>query len=250
MADEPVVPPEGDPPPAGDPPADPPPDGGDPPSPATISLEALPEDLRDRPEAEVKFLLDHMISSLGSRNNEVDDLKTQIAELRGAVSTTPPADPDPDDDKPMEELILEDVDKALDRWASKRGYVSAVGDLSDRVGEAEFSMVSSQVDDFGEHEPQIRQLLKDGRLPATRQNIMGAYTMAVGAKVLEAKARDARGTTGSIPPSNTPPPDPTDGDPKISELEKEVARAQGLTPEDYVASRDTQGLDELKLPTG
>lgn len=250
MADEPVVPPEGDPPPAGDPPGDPPPEGGDPPAVGTISLEALPEDLRDRPEAEIKFLLGHMISSLGTRNNEVDDLKTQISELRGAVSVTPPADPDPDDDKPMEELILEDVDKALDRWATKRGYVSAVGDLSDRVGEAEFSMVAGQVEDFGEHEEQIRQLLKDGRLPATRQNIMGAYTMAVGARVLDSRARDQRGRTGSIPPSTPEPPDPTGGDPKISELEKEVARAQGLSPEAYVASRDSEGLDELKLPTG
>jgi hypothetical protein len=212
-------------------------------------LEALPEDLRDRPEAEVKFLLDHMITSLGSRNNEVDDLKTQIAELRGAVSVTPPAEPDPDDDKPMEELILEDVDKALDRWASKRGYVSAVGDLSDRVGEAEFSMVAAQVEDFGDHEAQIRQLLKDGRLPATRQNIMGAYTMAVGTQVLEGRARDARGTTGSIPPSNAPPPEPEGGEAPVSDLEKEVARAQGISTEEFVKYRDSVGLAELKLPT-
>jgi len=249
MADEPVVPPEGDPPPAGDPP--PVPEGGDPPAPATISLEALPEDLRDRPEAEVKFLLDHMISSLGSRNNEVDNLKEQIAELRGAVSATPatPVEPDPDDAKPMEELILEDVDKALDRWASKRGYVSAVGDLSDRVGEAEFSMVAGQVDDFGEHEEQVRQLLKDGRLPATRQNIMGAYTMALGTKALEARALAARGRSGSIPPSSPEPPDPSGADPEMSDLEKEVARAQGMSAEDFTKYRDSVGLDELKLPT-
>ncbi len=243
MADEPEVPPEGDP-PAGDPP----PEGDPPATPATISLEALPADLRDRPEAEVKFLLEHMVSSLGTRNNEVDTLKEQIAELRGAVSVTPPADPDPDDDKPMEELILEDVDKALDRWATKRGYVQAVGNLEDRVGEAEFSMVAGQVDDFADHEAQIRQLLKDGRLPATRQNIMGAYTMAVGAKVLEAKARDTRGTTGSIPPS-TPPAEPTGDEPVMSELETEVARAQGMSAEDFTKYRDSVGLDELKLPT-
>ena len=248
MADEPAVPPEGDPPPAGDPPV--PPKEGDPPAPpATISLEALPEDLRDRPEAEVKFLLDHMISSLGSRNNEVDTLKEQIAELRGAVSVTPPAEPDPDDAKPMEELILEDVDKALDRWASKRGYVQGIGDLSERVGEAEFSMVAGQVDDFADHEAQIRQLLKDGRLPATRQNIMGAYTMALGTKELEGRALAARGRSGSIPPSTPTPPDPSGGDPEMSELEKEVARAQGMSAEDFTKYRDTVGLDELKLPT-
>lgn len=250
MAEEPEVKdPPGDPPPAGDPPKDPPKEGDPPAGDRTISLDALPEDLRDRPEAEVKFLLDHMISSLGSRNNEVDDLKTQIAELRGAVSTIPPAEPDPDDEKPMEELILEDVDKALDRWAAKRGYIKAVGDLGERVGEAEFSMVATQVDDFAEHEPQIRQLLKDGNLPATRQNIMGAYTMSLGTKALEAKALAARGRGGSIPPSTPDPPDPSDGDPEISDLEKEVARASGMSTEEFTKYRDSVGLDELKLPT-
>jgi hypothetical protein len=245
MADEPVVPPEGD------PPADPPKEGDPPAAPLTISLEALPEDLRDRPEAEIKFLLEHMVNTLGSRNNQVDELKDQIAELRGAVSVaTPPATPDPDDDKPMEELILEDVDKALDRWAAKRGYVKGMGDLSERVGEAEFSMVSAGLVDFAEHEPAIRKLLKEGNLPANRQNIMGAYTMAVGNAVLEGRARDARANEGGIPPSNTPPPPPADGEATMSELETEVARAHGITdPKEWIKYRDGVGLDELKLPT-
>jgi hypothetical protein len=250
MADEPVVPKEGDPPPAGDPPADPPKEGDPPPAePGTISLEALPEDLRNRPEAEVKFLLEHMINTLGSRNNEVENLQTQISELRGAVSVQPPAEPDPDDNKPLEELILEDPAKAIDRHLASRGYVSAVGDLSDRVGEAEFSMVAGQVEDFADHEAQIRQLLKDGKLPATRQNIMGAYTMALGTKVLETRARDVRGTSGTIPPSNAPPPDPAVDTPVMSELENEVARAQGMSAEEFTKYRDSVGLDELKLPT-
>jgi hypothetical protein len=243
MADEPEVPPEGD------PPADPPKEG-DPPAPTTISLEALPEDLRDRPEAEIKFLLEHMVNTLGSRNNQVDELKDQIAELRGAVLAPPPAEPDPNDAKPMEELILEDVDAALDRWAAKRGYVKGMGELSERVGEAEFSMVSGGLPDFAEHEPQIRKLLKEGNLPANRQNIMGAYTMAVGNAVLEGRARDARADAGGIPPSNTPPPPPSGDEPTMSELETEVARAHGITdPKEWMKYRDGVGLDELKLPT-
>ncbi len=249
MAEEPEVkdPPED---PPKDPPGDPPKEGDPPKDPAgTISLDALPEDLRDRPEAEIKFLLGHMITSLGTRNNEVDDLKTQIAELRGAVSVQPPAEPDPDDEKPMEELILEDVDKALDRWAAKRGYPKVVGDLSERVGEAEFSMIAGQVDDFAEHEEQIRQLLKDGKMPATRQNIMGAYTMALGASVLEGRAREVRGKSGTIPPS-TPEPPKGDTDPEVSELEKEVARASDMSVAEFAKYRDSEGLAELKLPTG
>ncbi len=243
MAEEPEVPPEGDP-PAGDPPPE-----GDPPV-TTISLDALPEDLRNRPESEIKFLLEHMVNTLGSRNNQVDELKDQIAELRGAVGAQPPAEPDPDLEKPMEELILEDVDKALDIWAAKRGYVKGMGELSERVGEAEFSMVSGGLPDFAEHEPAIRKLLKEGKLPANRQNIMGAYTMAVGNAVLEQRARDARADAGGIPPSKTDPPPPTDGDATMSELETEVARAHGITdPKEWIKYRDGVGLDELKLPT-
>jgi len=213
-------------------------------------LDALPEDLRNRPESEIKFLLEHMVNTLGSRNNQVDELKDQIAELRGAVGAQPPPPPDPDDDKPMEELILEDVDKALDKWAAKRGYVQGMGELSERVGEAEFSMVSGGLPDFAEHEPAIRKLLKEGKLPANRQNIMGAYTMAVGNAVLEQRARDARADAGGIPPSKTDPPPPTDGEATMSELETEVARAHGISdPKEWIKYRDGVGLDELKLPT-
>ncbi len=245
MADEPEVldPPKD--PPAGDPPKE----GDDPPKePATISLDVLPDDLKDRPEAEVKFLLSHMITSLGSRNNEVDDLKTQIAELRGVVGATPPADPDPDDEKPMEELILEDVDKALDRWAAKRGYVDAVGDLSNRVGEAEFSMVSREIGDFDEHEEAVRKLLKDSKTPATRHNIMGAYKLALGESVIAERARDARANSGTIPPSIPAPEEPPESDANLSDLETEVMRAHGISdPKEWIQYRDNP--PELKLPT-
>jgi hypothetical protein len=93
-------------------------------------------------------------------------------------------------------------------------------------------------------------LLKEGNLPANRQNIMGAYTMAVGNAVLEGRARDARADAGGIPPSKTDPPAPTDGDATMSELETEVARAHGITdPKEWIKYRDGVGLDELKLPT-
>ncbi len=115
----------------GDPPKDPPPKEGDdkdpPKEPATISLDALPADLRDKPEAEVKFLLEHMITSLGSRNTQVEELQTQVAELRGAVNVKPPAEPDPDDEKSLEELMLEDSGKAIERYLTSKGYVGAVG---------------------------------------------------------------------------------------------------------------------------
>lgn len=230
-----------------DPPKDPPPEGGDPPA-TTISLETLPEELRNRPEAEVKFLLEHMVTSLGTRNDQVDELKDQIAELRGAVGAQPPKDPDPDDEKPLEELILEDAGKAIERYLISKGYIGALGDLSERVGEAEFSMVAGSVDDFAEHEEPIRKLLKDGNIPATKQNIMGAYKISLGEAVLAERARDARANLGGIPPTPPTPPEGGDPDPEVTGLEKEIMLGHGITdPKEWIKYRDNP--PELKLPT-
>ncbi len=237
--------------PEGDPPSDPPKEGDppkDPPKDTTIPLSVLPEDLRDRPEAEVKFLLEHMITSLGSRNNEVEELKDQIAEFRGAVSVQPPSDPDPDEEKSMEELMLENAEKAMDRWARKRGYVDEIGSLSGRVGEAEFSMVAAEVGDFADHEDRVRAILKDGKVPANRISILGAYKLALGEKVMEDRARDARANSGSIPPSPSDPPKPEEDAPKLSELETEIMHAHDITdPAVWAKHRDTP--IEVKLPT-
>ena len=228
-----------------DPPADPLPEGD---KEGTISLEALPADLRDRPAAEVKFLLEHMIASLGDKNTEVSGLREELAEMRGVISTAPPPEPDPLDDTPMEELILSHPEVALDRWATKKGYISGMTALSERVGEAEFGMVAAKVEDFAEHEADVRKLLGEGNLPATKTNIMGAYTMVLGTKVLAETARAGRVNTG-IPPSNAPvTPDPSSETPVLSALETEVMRAHGMEdPAEWIKYRDEP--PELKLPT-
>lgn len=230
-----------DPPGGGDPPKDPPP-------PKTIPVDVLPEELRDRPEAEIKFLLGHMVTALGERNNDVDKLKEQVAELSGR-NPAPPPPPDPDADKPLEELILEDTEKALDRYLEKRGYVREVAGISEQVGETTFALVASELDDFEEHEDAVRKILSVGKLAPTKKNILGAYTMALGQKQLAEKQRTGRRGTGSIPPSNAPPvPDPNKDDPKLSNLELEVMRAHGIKdPKVWANMRDNP--PEIKLRT-
>lgn len=225
-----------------------PPKPADPPAPKTISLDVLPEELRDRPEAEIKFLLGHMVTALGERNNAVDELKEQVAALSGRVAA-PPAVPDPDDDKPLEELILENTEKALDKYLEKKGYVKAIDGISDQVGETTFALVGQEVDDFEEHEDAVREILKIGRLAPTKKNIMGAYTMALGQKQLSERQRTGRRGSGSIPPSNAPPaPDPAGDAPKLSSLEQEVMRAHGVTDvKVWATMRDNP--PELKLRT-
>ncbi|MGD9631354.1 MAG: hypothetical protein AB7V18_19115 [Pyrinomonadaceae bacterium] len=227
--------------------------GGDPPKPPppprAIPVEILPEELRDRPDAEIQFLLGHMVNALGERNNEVDTLKDQIAELRGEVRTpkAPPA-PDPDAEKSDEELILENVEKTLDRYLERKGYVKTVQGLGSEVGETMISLMSQEIDDFEEHEATIREILKRGKLPATRDNILGAYTMAVGEKHFAEKKKGGRGSK-SIPPSAPPAPTPPVDEPKLSTLETEVMRAHGITdPKVWAQYRDNPPA--LKLPTG
>lgn len=227
--------------------------GGDPPKPPppprAIPVEILPEELRDRPDAEIQFLLGHMVTALGERNNEVDTLKEQIAELRGEVrSPKPPPAPDPDDDKPLEELILEDTEKAIDRYLEKKGYVKTVQHLGSEVGETMMSLISQEIDDFEEHEETIREILKRGKLAATRDNIIGAYTMAVGEKHFAERKKGGRKST-SIPPTGNPPPPPPQNEPQLSTLETEVMRAHGITdPKEWIKYRDNPPA--LKLPTG
>lgn len=228
--------------------------GGDPPKPPppprAVPVEILPEELRDRPDAEIQFLLGHMVSALGERNNEVDTLKEQIAELRGEVrgAPKPPAAPDPDADKPLEELILEDTEKAIDRYLEKKGYIKAVAGLGSEVGETMLSLISQEIDDFAEHEDTIREILKRGKLPASRENIIGAYTMAVGEKHFTEKKKGGR-KSGSIPPTAPPAPTPPAEEPKLSTLEQEVMRAHGITdPKVWATYRDNPPA--LKLPTG
>ncbi len=241
----------------GKPPADPPKpkgnEGGDPggePGERAIPVDVLPEELRDKPEAEQRFILSHMVKALGQRNAQVDDLKEQIAELRGAVSNRPepPKEPDPNEGKPLEELILEDADAALESWMKRKGLDRAFDNLEGRIGETEFTIIASQIDDFEEYEDDVRALLKKSGAPATRQNILGAYKMALGDRALMERQRTGRKNSGSVPPS---PPEPPKGgeeeEPQISSLEQEIARAHGMTPEEWVESRDKDM--ELKLPT-
>lgn len=236
-----------------DPPADPPKGGDppkDPPPPATISVDVLPAELRDRPEAEQKFLLEHMVTGLASRNTEVEALKLQLAELTGTVNANKaPPEPDPHEGKTMEELMLEDSDAALDRYMEKRGYVKAFTGLESRVDSAEYSMVAADIDDFEEHREAVDLLLKEGKLAPTRANVRGAYTMVIGAEALKAKELVRREAGNTLPPSSPPPPEGDDVEAVfVSSLEEEIATSHGMSAKEWKESQADVPM-KLKLPT-
>lgn len=238
----------------GDPPSKDPPKGGDPPAEpeGKVSLDVLPKELRDRPEAEQKFLLENMVQSLSKRNREVESLKEKLANLEGRVDATPPkpAEPDPHEGKTVTELMLEDSEAALDKYMEERGYVKAFDDVAGRVASTEYELVKSSIDDFDEYEEDVQEILKEGGLPPTRENVRGAYTMAVGAKTLAEKNAKKRAGGGTIPPSPPEPPEGEEDEVKWkSDLEKEIAHAHGVDdPEEWYANSYEKPM-ELKLPT-
>lgn len=228
--------------------------GGDPPKdpPKSVSLDVLPEALRNRPESEQKFLLEHMVQSLGKRNKEVDQLKQQLSELKGRVDATPPrpVEPDPNEGKSITELMLEDSEAAMDKYMKDRGYVKAFDDVSNRVASTEYMLVKSSIDDFDEYEEDVQEILKEGNLAPTKENVRGAYTMAVGARTLAEKSARNRAGGSNIPPSPAEPPKEEGDDVQWkSELEKEIAAAHGVSdPEEWYSNTYDKPM-ELKLPT-
>ena len=237
---------------SGDPPKDPPKGKDDPPKdpPKTISLDVLPEELRDRPEAEQKFLLEHMVTGLASRNKEVDELKTQLFELKGAVEANKkPPEPDPHEDKSMEELMLEDSSAAMDRYMESRGYVKAFDGLSSRVDSAEYAMVAAEIEDFAEYEEDVKELLKEGNIAPTRANVQGVYAMAVGQRVVQARELKRREAGSTLPPSSPPSPDGDKEEAKfVSALEEEIATAHGMNAEQWKENQADIPM-KLNLPT-
>lgn len=217
--------------------------GGEPTPIPGIDRTVLPEELRDLPEAEIKFHLGQMVSSLRRRNEDFNSLKDQLDELKR--STQKPAEP-PKPDKPLEELILEDPEAAIETVLQKRGYVSRFSQLEDQVGESAFNVVASRVPGFSEYEEEVRKIIKDANAPKTVNHIMGALEMAVGRRTLVDKTREARKPhTPSIPKESAPKK--SSKLPELQGLEREIFEASGMSRDDWEKHKNSDF--EIEVPT-
>lgn len=217
---------------------------GDPPPPATIPLDVIPEEFRDRPASEIRFLLQHMASGIGRQNTEVEQLRARLSQLESKPPEPPP--PDPDDEKPLEELILEDPKKAMRRFLKEEGYLDEFSSFSTRLGEAEIQSLAKELPQFHEHEERVRELLKESRVNPTRSHVLAAYKISLGEKAMEEAAKSHRGSV-TEPPSTPPPPPPPGGSQPLSDLEREVMRAHGVDDEKEWARMRDQPLS-VKVP--
>lgn len=218
---------------------------GDPPAPKTISLDVLPDELKDLSEAELKFTLSHMSSGLTRKNSENQELRDRLARLEGKVDKPEVTAPDPHAGKTLAELIIEDPEAAIEKVALKRGWIHNMTEVSGKADDALFEVIAAKIPDFEQHEDQVRQILKNSGAPVNRETIMGAYTMAVGTHTLQEKAKSRRKAENSEKPAPAKLDMPKDS-PAETALEKEIREAHGMTPEKW--AKHKEGSFEIKLP--
>lgn len=222
--------------------------GGDPlpPPPRTIPVDALPEELRDLSERELTFFLSRTLSGVREQNAQNRALAAEVAELRSRVEGTAPRreEEDPHKGKSLAELILEDPEAAIEQVARKKGWIKGMEDVDDKASDALFSSVASKIDDFEEYEDTVREMLRRSNSPINRATIIGAYTMAVGQKAIEGRAKAGRKSQNPEPPA--PPKPPAATRPEESDLEREIREAHGKSPDEW--AKHKEGEFAIKLP--
>jgi hypothetical protein len=213
--------------------------GGEEPS-TGLTPDVLPEFLRGRSAEEIKAAIHQAFQGSQIANKELKELRRDLESLRGEKKPEAPAEPE----KPLEELLYENPEEAIDRVIRKR-YGDRFESLEGRVGSTVFATVKSEFDDFDEHEEEVKELISSSGAQPTRENILGAYQMVVGRKALEARQQAKRKSVNPERPKRKPE---TPAGPKLSDLEREIARGMGMTDEDYAAGRDNDYFD-VKVPT-
>ena len=234
----------------GDPPTDPPTDPPkDPPSdPPSIPLDVIPEELRGKSEAEMKYLLSHMADSTATGATQIRALQDQLTGLQEQISSPPPAEPDPDDELSDEELISSNPEKAVLRIMERTGIVDRFTRVETEVVDTVVNQVARDFDDFQEHQDQIEAVLKQTGVPRTRNNVIGAYTMALGLAQIK-KREEAKKTQSSLDPTPPKGSDEAD-DPKVlTGLAADIFDSSGMSREEWdKLSGDEEELG-IKVPT-
>jgi hypothetical protein len=226
--------------------------GGQPASaPAGLSLDVIPESLRGLPAEQIRLALNQMVTGLPRLDAEIKRLREETERAKAAAAQPVPRaeEPDPDADIPLEELILKDPAKALDRWAERKfgSQLNRLDNIDKRVASTELATVAREIDDFEEYREDIETLLSQSGSPATREHILGAYTMAVGKKTLEAKARQGRTELNSDVPQNQAPQD----EKKYNKtpLSEEIRQSLRMSEQAYYETFASKDNFQIKVPT-
>lgn len=212
---------------------------------AGLPVDVLPEQLRGRPAAEVKVILQSAFSSLGKANQQMEEMRRQLAEMK---NTQPQPQPDPKKDKPLEELILEDPESAILSVLERKGLANRFDGVEKQTGSLTLQVVGSQLDDFGEVKDDVVSILEATKVPMTEDNIRGAYTMVMGRRAIEER-QNAR-----LAAMNPEKANGGGGEQKkeisLSPIESEILTGLqrsgiNLTPERY---KELSNFPDIKVP--
>lgn len=219
-------------------------------APATIPADALPEVLRGRQPAEIKMILEHTVSAVRQAADENRRLREELETARrGGSGPTPSGDKgDAKPKKPLEELILEDPEAAIAMVVEKR-FGKSFTELESGVGEAVFDSLRSREPSFADYEDEVREALRRGGLPAKREHIMGAFLMAAGQRALQ-QNRQKKGSEGKATASagqSRSKEDKPDKGPKLTDLDREVAREMRMSEDKYLEAKKKAETGELGL---
>lgn len=215
--------------------------------PIGLNPDVLPKDLQGKSEAEIRFMLNQMVTGTKTAAKRVQELEQRLQEMESK-----PKEPEKPK-RPYEERILDEPDAVIEEIVRER-FGGTISELQKQTGEAAFAAVKQnpQFEDFGEYEDTIREMLEEANAPANQQNIMGAYTMAVGQKALEERQQKKREVESQGIERGGDPPPPKNDKPEIQGLEREIMIASGFSDEDdwrrYKNSDDVAGM--IRVPTG
>lgn len=197
------------------------------------AADILPEEFRGRDPAEVRLMLNQMPRIVKAQKEELESLRLQVGGAGRPDVTHGPVEVQktPEElQQEFEELFEANPREAIRKFVEVE-YGPRFGQVESRVGEAEFRLVKQSVPDFGEYEEEIRLLLQQSGVPATQQNIMGAYTMAVGNREIQKRQQRLRMAEES--PKASPSPSELEEKVELTDLEQEVASSMGLSNEEF-----------------
>jgi hypothetical protein len=214
----------------------------EPPKVATIPLTALPEELRDKSEAEIQFTLGRLISGVTQANERNRELSSRLEAAERVPDPEP--EPGPHEGKTMAELFEEgEHEAAFDAYLEKKGYVGAVTDTRDKISSMEYDSVRREIADFDEHRDAVDTILKD-RPNVDSRTVRAAYTMARGAATIAAEDKATRALlTPEHPDGDPPEPKVERGD--MDTFEKEVFEASGMSEDRW---HEMKGHVDIEVP--
>lgn len=218
-----------------------------------LPLDVLPKELQGRSPQEVRFILNNMVSGFKTQRTELENLKQRLKELddaggagtSGASAGGKKQEKAKESEKPLEELILEAPEDAILAVVRKH-FGADLQRIESGVSTAMLNSIRSEIDDFKDYEETVTEIIQTNKLPATRENLIGAYTMAVGMKALEDR-RQQKQAAMNMDKSQGAPNEQQVKEPEG--LEREVMLAHGIE-DAKVWNKYKSGEFEIRVPDG